>query len=206
MTTLKDKLSRLGRGPALGAGAAILLALGAAGGASAVSLTRPAIEMAPLNATPIGTLTDSGDVVTIKGKVAEIFGDRIVVQDQTGKAMVDVGRASDLGLAVGQDLTVQGRYDDGQFRASYLVDANGRVTATGPAGGHPHGPAGPEGPGRPPHGAPSRPGGPDQPAPPPPAGCDNRQVAQPAPPPPAADAATTSAARPAVPANSSASN
>lgn len=187
MTTLKDKFPRLSRGPALGAGAALLLALGAAGGAGAVSLMRPPIEMAPLNATPIGKLSSGSGVVTVKGKVIEVFGDRIVVQDQTGKTMIDVGRASDLGLAVGQDVTAQGRYDDGQFRASYLVGSNGRVNAIGPAGAPPQGPGEAGGPSRPPHESPPT-GWPDRAAPPlpAPAGCDHRPSVQAAPPPPAA--------------------
>ncbi|MDV3457929.1 hypothetical protein RZN05_13115 [Sphingomonas sp. HF-S4] len=185
MTTLKDKFPRLSRGPVLGAGAALLLALGAAGGAGAVSLMRPPIEMAPLNATPIGKLSSGSGVVTVKGKVIDVFGDRIVVQDQTGKTMIDVGRASNLGLAAGQDVTAQGRYDDGQFRASYLVGANGRVNAIGPAGAPPHGPREPGGPGRPPHES-SPISRSDRAAPPlpAPAGCDDRPSAQAAPPPP----------------------
>lgn len=191
MTTLKDKFPRLSRGPALGATAALLLALGAAGGAGAVSLTRPAIEMAPLNATPIGRLSSGGDVVTVKGRVIEVFGDRIVVQDKTGKTMIDVGRASTLSLAIGQQVTAQGRYDDGQFHASYLVGENGRVTAIGLAGAPPHGPGGPGGPGRPPREAPHA--GRQDPAPPPPlapTGCGSRPGARAALPPVATTAPT----------------
>jgi hypothetical protein len=74
------------------AGAALLVALGAAGGAGAVQATRPTIEMAPTVQTPISKLSATGDLVTIKGRVAEVFGDRFVVQDASGRAMVAIGR------------------------------------------------------------------------------------------------------------------
>lgn len=169
MTGLKDKLPSLSNRNTLGIGAALLLALGAAGGAGAVSLTRPAIEMAPLNATPINKLGAASGVVTVKGKVAEIFGDRLVVQDQSGRAMIDIGRASETSRSVGQVVTVQGRFDDGVLHASYLIDPDGRVTATGPAGG-PHGPGGP---GHPRPDGPPAPGGRDRAGamPPPPGDC-----------------------------------
>ncbi len=128
-------------------GAAIGLAIGAAGGAGAVSLTRPAVEMAPTVATPVARLAADGGVVTVKGRVAEVYGDRFVLQDGTGRTMVDAGR--DAVPVKGAALQVQGRYDDGQLRASYLVDPSGKVTAVG-RGPRPdrHGP-GRDGPGRP---------------------------------------------------------
>jgi len=170
-----NTLSKIARSKAgLAAGAALLVAVGVAGGASAVAMTRPSVEMAPTVATPIAKLPSSGDgVVTVKGRVAEAYGDRIVVQDNSGRAMVAVGRDGRGTVAVGQPVTVQGRFDDGQLRASYLVDGNGRVEAVGPRG---HGERGPHGRGpddRGPDGrGPGGPGGrgPDGP-PPPPGGC-----------------------------------
>lgn len=150
-------------GAALAAGAAVLVALGAACGASAVQATRPAIEMAPTVQTPIAKLPASSGVVTVKGRVAEVYGDRFVVQDQSGRAMIAAGREARGAVSVGQPVLVQGRYDDGQLRASYLVDQNGSIAAVGPVGPRPGGPAGPGGPG--PHGGPGRDG------PPPPPGC-----------------------------------
>lgn len=129
----------------LGLGVAIGLALGAAGGASAVSMTRPSVEMAPTVATPVAKLASDNGVVTVKGRVAEVFGDRFVVQDATGRAMVDAGR--DASVSKGAAVQVQGRYDNGQLKASYLVDANGKVTPVGPPPPRPgHGPKpGPDG-------------------------------------------------------------
>lgn len=153
----------LGSPAKLGLGVAIGLAIGAAGGASAVSLTRPAVEMAPTVATPVAKLANSSGVVTVKGRVAEVYGDRFVVQDGSGRAMVDGGR--DASVTKGAAVQVQGRYDDGQLRASYLVDAAGKVTPVGPppprAGKGPHGRGpGPHGPGGPEARGPGGPGGP----------------------------------------------
>jgi len=149
----------------LALGAAALIAVGAAGGAGAVALTRPSIEMAPTIATPIAKLASSGGIVTVKGRVAEVFGDRFVVQDGSGRAMIDAGRDGTANLARGNAVLVQGRYDEGQLRARFLVGPSGEVNEVGPRPG-PHGPGGPGGPGGP-HG-PGGPGGPDAPPPPPP--------------------------------------
>ncbi len=178
----------LGRRQRLALGAGALIAIGAAGGAGAVALTRPAIEMAPTIATPIARLPASDGIVTVKGRVAEVFGDRFVVQDGSGRAMIDAGRNA-RGIAKGDAVTVQGRYDDGQLRARFLIDPSGKVSEVGPAHGPrgPHGPGGPGGPDKDGPGGPGKdgPGGPRGDAPPPPA--TGAPAAAPAP----APAATT---------------
>lgn len=141
------------------AGAAILVVAGAAGGAGAVQATRPTIEMAPTVRTPIARLPTSSGVVTVKGRVAEVYGDRFVVQDASGRAMIAAGREARGAVGVGQTVMVQGRFDDGQLRASYLVDGSGKVAAVGPQGFRPGGPEG------------HRPHGPGRDGPPPPPGC-----------------------------------
>lgn len=179
----------------MGLTAAALVAAGAAGGAGAVSMTRPAVTMAPTVATPIARLAASSGIVTVKGRVAEIYGDRMIVQDATGRTMVAGNREVGATLARGSAVMVQGRYDDGQLRAAYLVDPVGQVTEVGPRHG-PGGPGrdspggpGPKGPRHGPgHGPDRGPGdAPDGPPPPPPA--DGV-----APPPPAAGAATPTSA------------
>lgn len=181
-------------------GAVVVLAA-SAGGAGAMAMTRPSIEMAPTVATPIAKLASSSGIVTVKGRVAEVFGNRIVVQDGSGRAMIDAGPDGASNLTTGAPVMVQGRYDQGQLRAQFLVGPNGAVEAVGPA--HPpHGPgapppppgAGPAGPPPPPPGAgpagappPPPPGagpagaGPTGAPPPPPAGPNG--VAPPPPPP-----------------------
>lgn len=175
-------LSQRGR---LGLGAAVLLALGGAGGAGAVSLTRPTIEMAPTIPTAIGKLPTSSGIVTVKGRVAEVYGDRFIVQDGSGRAMVAGGRGARGAVTAGSAVMVQGRYDDGQLHASYLVDPQGRITDVAPPPpppGRGHGGPGHDGPPPPPPGAgapPPPPPGAGAPPPPPGAG---------APPPPPAGA------------------
>jgi hypothetical protein len=118
----------------LGAGAVLLLALGAAGGAAVVETTRPSVEMAPASPVAISSLAQRDGIVTIKGKVAEVYGDRFILADGSGRAMVDTGRDSTPATASAA-LTVQGRYDDGQLHASFLVDQAGNVTSVGPRHG-----------------------------------------------------------------------
>jgi hypothetical protein len=138
--------------------AAALLALGAAGGAGAVQLTRPPIEMAPTVPTAVGRLAQTSGIVTVKGRVAEVYGDRFVLQDGSGRTLVAVGPGG-ADVQAGSALTVQGRYFDGQLHASYLVDGDGTVRAVGaPPPPPPHGPGAP----------PPPPGGPGAPPPPPP--------------------------------------
>jgi hypothetical protein len=169
--------------------AAALVAVGAAGGAGAVSLTRPTVTMAPTVATPIARLAATRGVVTVKGRVAEIYGDRMIVQDATGRTMVAGNREVAAMLARGNAVMVQGRYDDGQLRAAYLVDPAGQVTEVGPRHGlgGPGGP-GPKGPRHGPGAGPDR--GPDGPPPPPPAdgAAPPPPVAGAVPPPPSANA------------------
>ncbi|UYY76529.1 hypothetical protein [Sphingomonas sp. R1] len=167
MTDLKTRLSPRNR---IALGGAVLLALGAVGGAGAVQLTRPPVEMAPTVPTAAARLSQTSGIVTVKGRVAERYGDRFVLQDSSGRTLVDVG--PDGGdVASGSTVTAQGRFIDGQLHASFLIDGQGNVRAVG---GPPHGPQDRRGPPPPP------PGGPGAPPPPPPG------AGAPPPPPPGA--------------------
>ena len=157
--------------------AAALLAVGVGGGATFAQLSAPAAEMAPANPVAIRSLADGGSIVTVRGKVAEIYGRAFILADGSGRALVEAGpRHGFMGgesslVAIGQTVTVQGRFRDGTIHASFLVGADGTVTALrpmgpprgGPGGRHgPHrGPGGPEGfgPDREPDGSPD--GSPD---------------------------------------------
>lgn len=173
---------------AMAAGAAVLVALGAAGGAGAVQATRPTIEMAPTVQTPIARLASTSGVVTVRGRVAQVYGDHLLVRDGSGQALIAAGREARGAVGVGQAVMVQGRYDDGQMRASYLVDQGGHVVAAGPRGPQPGGPK-PGGPG-------SRDGhGPDGPPPPPP-GCGPAGPGAMPPPPQGAEPVGNAAPRP----------
>ena len=116
-----------------------LLALGIAGGAGAMKLARPNVEMAPMAPVAISTIPE-GDLVTIKGKVAEIFGNKFVLQDASGRALVETGPTGEDGrlVTVNEEISVQGRFDDGFLHASFLVHPDGKIEALGPAGKPPH--------------------------------------------------------------------
>lgn len=156
-------LPRRGKIALIGAG---LLALGGAAGAVVMAETRPSISMAPVKTTAIGSLS-STDIVTIRGQVAEIYGNKFVMADRSGRALVDLGREGDDRQLVkaGQQITVQGRFDRGFIHAAFLVGPDNKVLALGPLAGPSHGPGrhGPDGPPSPPGDdrtgdAPARPG------------------------------------------------
>jgi hypothetical protein len=80
------------------------------------------------------------NLVTIKGRVAEIFGNKFIVQDGSGRALVETGPEGEGGKLVTSNemVTVQGRFDDGFLHGSYIVHEDGRTEALGPAGRPPH--------------------------------------------------------------------
>ena len=119
--------------------AVALLGVGVAGGATVIRMTGPSIEMAPLQPVAISSLKDDGGVVTLRGRVAEVYGPMFVMADSSGRALVQAGRHEATSLvAAGAPVTVQGRYRGGVVRASFLIGADGKVTALGPVGGPPH--------------------------------------------------------------------
>jgi len=171
MANITTRLFRRKGGLALGAAA--LLAVGGGAGAVAVATSRPTVTMAPATPVAIRALGSDG-IVTIRGRVAEVYGTHFILADGSGRALVDAGRDDTTRVAVGQPVTVQGRYDDGFVHAAFLVDANGKVVQVGPLGPPPgHGPKGrhgPDGDRRGPDGGPGGPGDDRGPPPPPPAG------------------------------------
>ncbi|MBZ9936822.1 hypothetical protein LB518_10985 [Mesorhizobium sp. BR1-1-16] len=185
-----------------------IIGAGAAGGAAAVSAARANTEMAPVTPVAISALSSSA-MVSVKGNVAEIFGNKFILQDGSGRALVETGPAGDNGklVAPNEAVTVQGRFDNGFIHANFLVRSDGTVVAIGPVGPPPppHGPRGPHdhagGPdGRPPHEGP----GPNDAPPPPPAppapDASGAPVAPPVPDAPAAPAAPAPAAGDTTPA------
>lgn len=123
------------------AGAALaLLAVGGGVGATAVNHMRPAAQMAPLAPVTVAAMKDDS-IVTLKGKVAEIYGNKFVLADESGRALIETGRAGEGGKLVNADenLTVQGRFDDGFVKAAFLVRADGKTEAIGGFGPK-HGP------------------------------------------------------------------
>lgn len=126
-----------------GLGAA-LLALGIAGGAAGAGLLRPepATFDTSLAATPITDLS-AGRSVALEGKVVEIFGNKFVVDDGTARALVETGRAGEGGdlVAIGEPVTVQGRFDHGFVHASALRHGDGAIDELAPPPPPARGPA-----------------------------------------------------------------
>lgn len=181
----KPKRSRFGL--ALGGSAlAGALLVGAVAGAVGMKIGRHDERQALLPPVAINAMADDS-LVAVKGKVAEQFGNKFVIVDTSGRALVDTGPAGEDRNLVKQDedVTVQGRFDAGFIRAGMVIHADGKVDELkpprphpGPGWGGPDGPRGngphdrgpgPErgpGPGGPDGGGPR---GPDAPPPPPPA-------------------------------------
>ncbi|MEO9132651.1 MAG: hypothetical protein ABI240_15790 [Sphingomonas sp.] len=167
---------RLDRRSGLMLAAAGLVALGGAAGAVVVSQTRPSVTMAPATPVAIRSLGSSG-IVTIRGRVAEIYGNKFIMADPSGRALIDTGREGDDRQLVtaGESVTVQGQFDRGFMHAAFLVGPDNKVTALGPLGGPPRAHGGPR------HGPDDGPDGP-----PPPPGADRGNGAPPPPPAPVA--------------------
>lgn len=144
-----------------------VLAIGAAAGAGGVKLAQrwQPQDVMLLQPGAISKLQD-GNPAAVKGTVAEIFGNKFILDDGSGRALVDLGpRGEDADAAVrGETVTVQGMFDRGIVRAQIVSHADGRAQAFGPP------------PPPPPPGG-SRQAGADAPPPPPPPG-------EPPPPPP----------------------
>jgi len=117
------------------------LALPLAFGAMGLSLSKNrAVAQTPVAPVAIQALVPSG-ATAIKGDVAEIYGNKFVVQDPTGRALVETGRAGEGGTLVarGESVTVQGRFENGFLHARLLTHGDGKQVVLGPAGGPPFG-------------------------------------------------------------------
>jgi hypothetical protein len=135
-------------GIATGAFAVVLIAGAAlgAGGTRIAQNWQPRSVML-LQPYPIDKMAERSPVA-IKGDVAEVFGNKFVVEDGSGRALVDTGpRGEDRMLvAKGETVTVQGRFDRGVVHAEVLAHADGRNETFGPPD---HGPRGPKAPNAP---------------------------------------------------------
>jgi hypothetical protein len=133
----------------LGLAAIGLLAVGGIAGGAVSHEFRPPIEMAPTHVVAIHNLATAQGIVTIRGRVAESFGNRWVVDDGSGRTLIDGGPhgESETLAPLGATVSVQGRFDRGTFHPSFLVDSSGTVTPLGPPPGHHghHGRPGPDG-------------------------------------------------------------
>jgi uncharacterized protein YdeI (BOF family) len=120
------------------------LLVGVAGAMLAAALAGTAVAQGPadrsqpqavmlLTPGPIGRMQPDSPVA-VKGTVAEIFGNKFILQDDSGRTLVDLGPRGDDGNKVtkGEAVTVQGMFDRGFIHAQVLVHADGRNEAFGP--------------------------------------------------------------------------
>lgn len=116
-----------------------MLLVGAVAGAGVMKLSNHDERQALLPPVAISAMADDA-LVAVKGNVAEIFGNKFIISDSSGRALVDVGPEGDDAPVVKQneEITVQGRFDNGFIRAGMVIHADGRVDELRPP--HRHGP------------------------------------------------------------------
>jgi uncharacterized protein YdeI (BOF family) len=131
------------RSPALFASLLVAFAIGGGVTATALQVRRPAMVM--LTPAPITSMHDWNEVA-VKGQVAEVFGNKFIVQDDSGRALVDTGRSGETGnlVAKSETVTVQGRFEHGSIHAQAISHPDGRNDFVGPPGPPPP-PGGPIG-------------------------------------------------------------
>jgi hypothetical protein len=131
------------RSPALFAALLVAFAVGGGVTAAALQARRPTLVM--LTPAPITSMHDWSEVA-VKGQVAEVFGNKFIVQDDSGRALVDTGRSGGSGNLVAQSetVTVQGRFEHGSVHAQAISHSDGRNDFVGPPGPPPP-PGGPIG-------------------------------------------------------------
>jgi hypothetical protein len=112
-----------------------VLALGAAGGAGAYRHMQKSHPQSVLllQPAPIAEMTNSGPVA-VKGQVDEIFGNKFIIQDDSGRTLVDTGPRGEGGKLVtkGETITVKGRFENGFIHANVMTRADGTSEAFGP--------------------------------------------------------------------------
>jgi uncharacterized protein YdeI (BOF family) len=114
--------------------AAVLVA-GVAAGAGAQRYLQRSQPQSVLLLQPAPIAQMSNDrPVAVKGQVAEIYGNKFIIQDDSGRALVETGPRGDNRKLVekGQTVTIQGRFDRGFIHAQVMTRADGTSEAFGP--------------------------------------------------------------------------
>ena len=124
----------------LAAGLLAAFAIGGGVTAAALQARRPALVM--LTPAPITSMHDWSEVA-VKGQVAETFGNKFIIQDDSGRALVETGPRGEGGqlVAKSETVTVQGRFEHGFIHAQLISHPDGRNEFVGPPGPPRNGPA-----------------------------------------------------------------
>ena len=106
-------------------------------GAVGLSLAQNSgVTLTPVAPVTVAQLAPSA-AIAAKGEVAEIFGNKFILQDGSGRALVETGKQGEGGTLVtkGEAVTVQGRFENGFLHATLLTRADGKMVVLGPARG-----------------------------------------------------------------------
>ena len=146
--TASDKPSPPPRGSFFGrrrvqAAAALLIAFGAGGALIHLADGPRRTTVVALAPQPIAAVRDG--IAAFKGQVADVYGYKFVIADDSGRALVETGPAGRGASLVkpGETVTAQGRFDHGSLHAAVLTHADGRQDALDPGPGVPPHPPGP---------------------------------------------------------------
>ena len=115
--------------------AAALVAAGLVGaGATAVAQRNRQPVLVALTPAPVASMQD-GNTVAVSGDVSEIFGNKFILADSSGHALIDTGRDGEGGklVAKSETVTVQGRFDNGVVHAIAIRHGDGRTVVLGPS-------------------------------------------------------------------------
>ena len=116
--------------------AAIVGAFAVGAGATALAQrAHPPITFVALTPGPVSAMKDWAPVA-VKGKVAEIFGNKFILEDDSGRALVETGPRGDNGTLVtkSEPVTVQGRFEHGFIHAIAIEHGDGHTDVVAPPG------------------------------------------------------------------------
>ncbi|WP_152045746.1 hypothetical protein [Aureimonas psammosilenae] len=131
----------------LGAAAVGALVLGVAIGGAGTAIIGNHHQRSTLVLEPAAISSLQNDsLAAVKAQVAEVFGNKIVVEDGSGRVLIETGPEGEgRSLAAkGDTITAQGRFDEGVLRAEMLVQSNGKVVELKPKPPRDHPPRGPK--------------------------------------------------------------
>jgi hypothetical protein len=117
-----------------------LLVIGAVIGAGALRVAGGIPRQAGfvLQPSPIASMSE-WTPAAIKGQVAEVYGNKFIIADASGRALVETGREGEGGRLVkpNETVTVQGQFERGFLHASVIQHGDGRADLLGPPRGPP---------------------------------------------------------------------
>ena len=120
------------RGRAALAAALVVAGLSGAGVTALAQRSRHDVLVA-LTPGPVSALTN-GNAAAVTGQVAEIFGNKFILADDSGRALIETGPRGEGGGLVtkSETVTVQGRFADGVMHAVAIRHGDGRTVVLGP--------------------------------------------------------------------------